>query len=153
MFALTMRSVLLGLCLLSPVAAVADSPSAALPSVTLPPALERVLRDYERAWQAHDPDALAALFAVDGFVLSDTRPPVRGRPAIRDAYAHAGGPLLLRALAYQTHDSVGYIIGAFRHEPVGGDTGKFVLALQRDGEGRWLIAADIDNSSRARPSR
>jgi ketosteroid isomerase-like protein len=120
-----------------------------LPSVALPPALERVLRDYERAWQAKDAKGLAELFAEDGFVLASGRPPARGREAIRAAYAQSGGALALRALAYSTEGNVGYIIGAFGRTP-GEDSGKFVLALKRVGE-RWLIAADIDNSSR--PSR
>jgi ketosteroid isomerase-like protein len=120
---------------------------AALPSVPLPPALERVLRDYERAWRARDPNALGALFAEDGFVLANGRPPVRGQAAIRAAYADGGGPLALRALAYATEDSVGYIIGAYGPGDPGGDTGKFVLALRREGDGRWLITADMDNSN------
>ena len=84
--------------------------SAAQPSVTLPPALERVLRDYERAWQAKDAKGLAELFAEDGFVLASGRPPARGREAIRAAYASSGGALALRALAYATEGNVGYII-------------------------------------------
>jgi ketosteroid isomerase-like protein len=126
-----------------------DSP-AALPSVALPAALERVLRDYERAWQARDPAALAALFAEDGFVLANGRPPVRGRAAIRNAYKDGGGPLSLRALAYATEGPIGYIIGAYGPR-AGEDTGKFVLALRRDKDGRWSIAADMDNASQHRP--
>jgi len=113
----------------------------------------RVLRDYERAWRARDPAALATLFAEDGFVLSNGRLPVRGRDAIRAAYAEGGGPLVLRALAYAIEGSVGYIIGAYGSGQDAGDTGKFVLALQRASDGRWLIAADIDNANqRPRPS-
>ena len=123
---------------------------AALPSVTLPPALDRVLRDYEKAWQAKDAAGLAALFAEDGFVLASGRPPVRGRDAIRAAYTGAGGPLALRALAYATDGPVGYIIGAFG--PVAGeDRGKFVLTLRRDPAGRWLITADMDSSNQRSP--
>lgn len=49
--------------LLAPGRLAAQAPSAeVIPSVTLPPALERVLRDYERSWQAGDATALAALF-------------------------------------------------------------------------------------------
>jgi ketosteroid isomerase-like protein len=120
---------------------------ASLPSVTLHADLDRVLRDYEHAWQAHDPAALTALFAEDGFVMSNTVPPVRGRAAIRDHYAKAGGALALRALAYETHGPVGYIIGAFGREAGGPDSGKFILALRRGDDGRWLITADMDNSS------
>jgi ketosteroid isomerase-like protein len=120
----------------------------ALPSVALPPEFDRVLRDYERAWRARDAAALAALFAEDGFVMSNGRPPVRGREAIRAAYANAGGPLSLRALAWATEGKVGYIIGGFGGEAGSPDSGKFILALKRDGDGRWLIAADMDNSNR-----
>lgn len=126
--------------------------AAELPSIALPPAMDQVLRDYERAWRARDPAALAILFAEDGFVLANGRPPVRGRDAIRAAYADGGGPLALRALAYATEGSVGYIIGAYGPGAPSGDTGKFVLALRRGSDGRWLIAADIDNSNK-RPGR
>lgn len=117
----------------------------ALPSVTLPPELDRVLRDYEAAWRAHDAAGLAALFAPDGFVLRGGHPPVRGRESIEAAYATSGGPLHLRALAYDAADSVAYIVGGYRGASDGPDSGKFVLALQRAPDGRWTIAADMDN--------
>jgi ketosteroid isomerase-like protein len=128
------------------------APSAPLPSVALPQELDRVLRDYERAWQAGDAAALAALFAGDGFVLSNGKPAVRGRDAIRAAYQHAGGILRLRALSYAVQDTVGYIIGAYGYgsDSTVLDTGKFILALRRGGGGggQWLIAGDIDNTNR-----
>ena len=119
-----------------------------LPSIALPAPLERVLRDYERAWEGKDPAGLAALFAEDGYVMSNGKPAVRGRDAIREGYAQAGGPLALRALSYATEGNVGYIIGAYGGRDDKGDVGKFILALKRDQSGRWLIAADIDNSNR-----
>lgn len=123
---------------------------APLPSVTLPPELDRVLRDYERGWRARDAKALAAIFASDGFVLSNGRPPVRGRDAIERAYAQSGGALTLRALAFATSDTVGYIIGAFSANPGDRDGGKFVLALRRRSGGPWEIAADMDNTNQRR---
>jgi ketosteroid isomerase-like protein len=127
------------------------APPTPLPSVLLPPDLDRVLRDYEKAWQAHDAAALAELFAEDGFVMPGSRPPVRGRSAIRATYGKAGGPLSLRALAFSTSGDIGYIIGGFGREPGNPDTGKFILALKRAADGRWLIEADIDNSNRGWP--
>jgi ketosteroid isomerase-like protein len=124
---------------------------APLPSVALPPELDRVLRDYERAWQAHDAAGLAALFAEDGFVLASGKPPVRGRAAIRSAYEGAGGPLALRPLAYAVEGPIGYIIGAFAHGSGADERGKFVLALRRGGDGRWMIAADMDNANQRSP--
>jgi len=147
-----MKRILVALIALAPAIARAQAPAtpAPLPSVTLPAELDRVLRDYERAWQANDAAALAALFAEDGFVLPNGEPPVRGRSTIRSAYQRAGGPLHLRALAYATQDTLGYIIGAYGYGSDSADVGKFVLALQRHAGGAWLIAADIDNTNRRR---
>src|ERR1700730_6785932 len=85
--------------------------AADLPSVTLPPELDRVLRDYEVAWRKGDGAALATLFAADGFVLPNGAPPVRGRDAIQQYYKGPGGALVLRAFAFATEGPVGYIIG------------------------------------------
>lgn len=119
--------------------------------VLLPPPLDRVLRDYERAWRAGDAAALASLFADDGFVLQSNRLPIRGRPAIRAAYAsQGGGSLRLRAFAFHAGDTSGYIIGAYGYGNSTNDTGKFTLTLCRDGpDGPWLIFSDMDNSNTA----
>lgn len=119
-----------------------------LPSVELPPDLERVLRDYEKAWSARDAAALAALFAADGFVLARGRPPVRGRRAIQEHYTGQGGPLSLRAIAYAAEDSVAYIIGGYAARPGAADDGKFTLTLRKESDGRWLIVSDMDSSNR-----
>ena len=122
--------------------------SQALPTIDLPSDVERVLRDYEQAWTGRDSKALANLFTDDGFVLRPGRPPSRGRAAILRAYQNAGGNLALRPLDFVVSDSIGYIVGAFSAEVGDPDIGKFVLLLRRGPSGRWLIAADIDNSNR-----
>jgi uncharacterized protein (TIGR02246 family) len=120
-----------------------------LPSVALPPALDRVLRDYEAAWRRGDAAALAALFADDGFVLQGGRAPARGRAAIVAAYAgQGGGPLRLRALAAAVTDTIGFILGAYGYGTEPGDQGKFTLTLRRRPGGPWLIFSDMDNPSR-----
>lgn len=121
-----------------------------VPDVALPPELDRVLRDYERAWRAGDAAALAALFTEDGFILQSNRPPTRGRAAIRAAYEGQGGaPLRLRALAFSADDTIGYIIGAYGYGAGPGDTGKFTLTLRREPGGPWLIFSDMDNGNAA----
>lgn len=137
------------LILVSAVASAAqEPPSQPLPSVDLPPELERVLRDYEVAWSARDPVALAALFAPDGFVLARGRPPLRGRPAIQEHYTGQGGPLSLRAIAFASEGSVAYIIGGYSARRGGADDGKFTLTLRMGSDGRWLIVSDMDSSNR-----
>jgi ketosteroid isomerase-like protein len=124
-----------------------SGPADRLPSVALPPELARVLTDYESAWQQKDAAALAALFAEDGFVLSSGVPPVRGRAAIQSHYSSQGGPLSLRALAFATEGSTGYIIGGFARQNGQPDIGKFTLTLRKGGDGRWLIMSDMDNGN------
>lgn len=121
-----------------------------LPDVVLPPELDRVMRDYERAWRVGDAAALASLFAEDGFVLQSNRPPIRGRPAIQAAYdGQGGGPLRLRAFAFVAEDTIAYIIGGYGYGSNPGDTGKFTLTLRRAPGGPWLIYSDMDNLSAA----
>lgn len=121
-----------------------------LPSVVLPSPLSRVLTDYEDAWQKKDPDALANLFAEDGFVLPNGSPPVRGRANIKEFYKASGGPLSLRALAYSIDGSTEFIIGAFSGKKGDPDSGKFTLTLKKDASGKWLIMSDMDNMNRRR---
>jgi ketosteroid isomerase-like protein len=118
--------------------------------VELPPSLARVLTDYEAAWSGRDPQALAALFAEDGFVLPSGRPPVRGRAAIERYYTGHGGPLLLRALAFATDGRTGYILGGYTSRKGEPDDGKFTLTLRQTVEGRWLIFSDMDNGNARR---
>ena len=144
-------------CVVSPTAAQnapsAESPAAPLPSVTLPPALDRVLRDYERAWRSGDATAVAALFAEDGYLLQSGRNPIRGRAAIASAYkGQAGGPLKLRAFAYAAGDTTGYILGAYGYGESDSvpDMGKFTVTLRRSPGGSWLLFSDMDNGNQQR---
>lgn len=123
---------------------------AQLPSIDLPPEISRVLTDYESAWMAKSGPRLASLFAEDGFVLSPYRPPVRGRNAIEKHYTtNSGGDLALRAFAYNTEGSIGYIIGGYASKKGDPDGGKFTLTLVKKN-GRWLIMSDMDNGNQPR---
>jgi ketosteroid isomerase-like protein len=144
-----MRSVVtaLALTVMAAAASAQERGAEPLPSVTLPAALQRVLSDYEVAWQARDAAGLARLFASDGFVMAPGRPPARGRDAIQAYYTGRGGPLSLRALAFAADGNVGWIIGAYARAPGQPDAGKFSLTLRRDSDGRWLIVTDMDNGN------
>ena len=123
---------------------------AALPSVTLPAPLARVLADYEAAWQRKDAAALTALFTEDGFVLSSGNPPIRGRAQIEKHYTGQGGPLALRALAFASDGAIGYVIGGFARAKGEPDIGKFTLTVRQEGSGRWMIVSDMDNANARR---
>jgi hypothetical protein len=78
---------------------------------------------------------------------------VRGRAAIERLCQGVGGPLFLRAVAYKSEGSVGYIIGEFSNHTGGPDDGKFTLVLQKGVAGKWLIVSDMDNGNRPPPRR
>ncbi len=116
-------------------------------AIDLPAPLARVLRAYEVAWAAGDPDALTALFTEDGFVLRPRHEPVRGHGRIRESYASTGGNLRLFAYGVERSGDLATIVGGYAYgtnDPVG----KFVLTLRRGSEGTWRISADIDNGNR-----
>ncbi len=138
------------LALPSAMCAQADTAPPPLPSITLPPDLDRVLRDYEKAWKASDVNGLANLFADGRVVMTNSGRAVRGREGVRQMYSKGGGPLALRAVAYAVDDTVAHIIGGYALRPGEGDAGTFVLALVRSraGGGPWLIVADMDRSHR-----
>ena len=124
-----------------------------LPSVSLPADLDAVLRNYERAWAAKDATALARLFTADGLALQNGFQPARGVAAMEAHYANvAGGPLALRAIAYDMDGKLATIVGAYSAQAGQADIGKFVLVLKRGSDGQWRIAADIDNMN-MRPRR
>jgi ketosteroid isomerase-like protein len=125
-----------------------EPPPASPPSVRLPPELARVLTDYETGWRAGDGAALSDLFVEDGFVLPNGAPPVSGRASIRKYYGGNGGALVLRAFAFATEGSTGYILGAFSRRAGEPDVGKFTLTLRKGAEGRWRIVSDMDNGNR-----
>ena len=123
-----------------------------LPSVDLPPDLERVLRDYEQHWNAGNTAVLVDLFTDDGFVKRRGGW-ISGHATLREALAGTSGDLRLRAVSYAADERVGYIVGAYGYgsEPPVPDRGLFVLALRRGDDGRWLIAADLDSAIQQPP--
>ena len=127
----------------------AQSTPAALPSVQLPAELDRVLRDYEKAWRASDGAGLSELFADGRVVMTNSGRAVMGRAAVRELYSRGGGPLFLRAVAYAMDDTVAYIIGGYAVREGENDAGTYVLTLVRPTRaGKWLISADMDRAHR-----
>ena len=149
-----MRTLSFLLALALPALAVhAQAPDPApLPSITLPPALARVLTDYETQWRFGG-DSLVKLFTEDAILTVGGKPPVRGRAAIGTHFAGPKGPLSLRAIAYAAEGNIAYIIGGYTMQRGEPDIGKFVLTLRKGADGRWLIFTDMDtgNSAMRRP--
>ncbi len=124
-------------------------PPEPLPTIDLPPELDRVLREYEQHWHAGSAEALVALFTQDGMVARRGGW-IRGQAGLREALQSTSSELRLRAVEYAVDERVGYIVGAYGYgsEPSIPDSGMFILTLRRDADGQWLIAADLDGAIR-----
>ena len=116
-----------------------------LPTASVPEDLDRLLREFERAWQAQDnKTALAELFTEDGlFQYGDDW--LRGRAAIRMMLLGNGGPLRLRAQAVEVGAAHGHVAGAYGwyRDTTWVDQGRFVLALRRPADGPWRITVGL----------
>ncbi len=121
-------------------------------AISLPPEFDRVLRDYESAWRDGDGARLARLFTEDGFAAQSGSPIRRGHAEIAAGVTKPGGSLQLTAYSYSSSGQVAYIVGGYRYPTTVGAGGRFVLALRSGADGRWLIAADLDNNG-PRPQR
>ena len=121
---------------------------APLPSITLPRELARVLTDYETQWRFGG-DSLVKLFTEDAVLTVGGKPPMRGRAALAAHYAGPKGPLSLRAIAYAAEGSVAWIVGGYTMQRGEPDVGKFILALRKGPDGRWLIFSDMDTGNAA----
>jgi len=135
----------------APCAAQSPAPAPVEPAVVdLPPALDRVLRDYEQAWRTGDGPGLARLFTADGFAVQSGSAIARGSAAIARNIGAPGGDL--RLTAYQITGTAAHIVGGFRYPASRGPGGRFVLVLSQTPDGRWLIAADLDNTGPRPPA-
>jgi predicted TIM-barrel fold metal-dependent hydrolase len=124
-----------------------------LPVVTLPPVVDRVLRDFEAGWGSADKSNIAALFTNDG-VLQWADDWARGPRAIRIALLGKGGGLRMRPQAFEAHDSLGFIAGAygFYRDTTWVDQGRFSLTLRRRDRDPWHIAvAFLSNTTPPTP--
>ena len=120
------------------------------PEIALPPEIDRVLRDYERAWAAGDEAGIAALFTEDGYVGTFWGWAV-GRDTVRAIHRFAMEQIRVRAHAFEAGENVGYVIASFRFEESGRDTGKIVFLLRRAPDGRWMIAGTLDGANNSEP--
>jgi uncharacterized protein (TIGR02246 family) len=138
--------------------------SGASPAPAATPAvreIERTRSEYVAAWLAGNADQLAGLYAEDALVLYPDQPPVSGRRAIGDYFKgffeeFDRAQFELRSVEIVVTGSWAYDRGTYRWKGTprkgGGpveDSGKYLVILVPQPDGRWRVARDMDNSDRA----
>ena len=112
------------------------------------PAIEKVARTYEAAFNKGDAKALAALYTADGVRMFSDGQIVTGRAGIEKAYAAAlaaelkGATLTIGAGQVQKL-SADVVTSTGTYELVAGKTpakGRYLNTLKREG-GQWLLAS------------
>jgi uncharacterized protein (TIGR02246 family) len=116
-------------------------------------AVTQVIDSYLDAYRRNDADAIAGLYATDAVLLPPGHPLVRGRDDIRAYWkGRMESGFAMDTVRIEVAPGSGYVVGRYYVPPDGDDdaeTGKFVIALRREADGVWRIAADIWNADAA----
>lgn len=115
---------------------------------------------WEKAYNAGDAAAVAALYTEDGVVMPPNAGASTGRKTIqafieKDLAANKGNTLEVESVESSKSGDLGFARGTWRmKDPKGNilDEGKWV-EVRKMVDGQWRIHRDIWNSSRPLPSR
>jgi uncharacterized protein (TIGR02246 family) len=122
--------------------------------------INKTRNEYVTAWRAANANQLANLYTTDALVLYPNQPAVVGRGAIlvyfKSFFAEfAQEDFELTSAEIEIVGPWAFDRGTYRWRAVpraGGDPmddyGKYLVVLQRQPDGSWKVARDMDNSDR-----
>jgi uncharacterized protein (TIGR02246 family) len=125
-------------------------------------AISRLRDEFAAAWKAGDAERVANAYTNDAVLLPQNGPAVTGKSAILafdkgffDQYAPSN--FEISSDEVQTMGDWAFDRGTYKFmatpkaggEPLN-DQGKYIVLLQRQADGSWKLARDIDNSSAPR---
>jgi uncharacterized protein (TIGR02246 family) len=122
--------------------------------------IARTREAYVTAWEKGNAAQIAALYTDDALVLYPNQPAVSGRGAIVEYFRGFFGDFptsefALASVELVTNGQWAFDRGSYRWKGVpraGGrpeeDNGKYLVILQRQADGTWKVARDMDNSDR-----
>jgi uncharacterized protein (TIGR02246 family) len=126
-------------------------------------AINKLRDEFVTAWKAGDGDRVAKLYSNDAVVLPQNQAPVNGRSAIASFNKNSFDQFVpnnfeLSSEELQIMSDWAFDRGTYKFmitpkaggEPIN-DQGKYIVILQRQADGSWKVARDIDNSSNPRP--
>jgi len=126
-------------------------------------AIDKTRNQYMAAWTAGSADRVAAMYADDAIVLYPNRGAVVGKVAILAYFKgfyeqYAQESFVLESDEIRIAGNWAYDRGTYRlamSPRAGGsrieDHGKYLVILERQGDGSWKVARDMDNSSQPLP--
>lgn len=121
-------------------------------------AIEKIRSDYTSAWKAGDADRIANLYGDDAIALPGNQPTASGRSAILkfnkdffDQFTPGSldlGPQETKIIGDWAFDRGTYTVMATSKaggQPMN-DQGRYLVILQRQADGSWKVARDMDNN-------
>ncbi|EIC85243.1 DUF4440 domain-containing protein [Serratia sp. M24T3] len=137
------------MCLCSATLATSSVMAAEVSQADLMAAAVKLGHEYDSHYAAKDPDAMAALYATDGVLISPKGPVVSGRPALHDYYVKrfasgAKGHSIKIEQVYLKGDG-GYSIADFsvtvpgKNGKLHRESGKIVAIYQHNAQG-WHLS-------------
>jgi uncharacterized protein (TIGR02246 family) len=140
-----------------------QKPAPAGPTPADTAALEKLRNDFVAAYNSADVARLTGLFTADAVLLLPNQPPVEGQQAIQGYFQgffsqfNATFAITSQEVRYGgewAFDRGGYQVKLT--PKTGGkeieDSGKYLVILERQQDGSWKIARDIDNSNGPPPA-
>lgn len=136
--------------------------SASTSSLAARQAIDSLRGRYAARWRGADAAGLAQLYAADAVLLYPDQPALHGQPAIQTYFEGFFGAFrqeefVLTSEELQITDQWAFDRGTVRWRGVpsaGGpavtDQGKYLVILERQPDGSWRVARDMDNSDRPR---
>ena len=122
--------------------------------------INKTRHDYVSAWKAADTDQLVNLYTTDALVLYPNQPAVAARSAITAYFKSFFAEFTqedfeLTSTEIEVVGPWAFDRGEYRWKGIpraGGqaieDHGKYLVILQRQPDGSWRVARDMDNSDR-----
>ena len=125
-------------------------------------ALSSLLDELETTYNTNDASALATLYAEDAVFMPGNQPTVSGRQQIGTwfggVFDQFTAKLTISSEEHQVAGDLGFDRGTYSVSltpKAGGDSmeqnGRYLVVLQRQPDGTWKVARDIDNSSSPPP--
>ena len=125
-------------------------------------ALNRLRDEFETTYNTNDASALAALYTEDGVLMPGNRPTVSGKQAVEASFQGVfdefSAKLTISSEELQVGGDWAFDRGSYSISltpkadgEAMEENGRYLVVLQRQADGAWKVARDIDNRSSPPP--
>jgi len=112
--------------------------------------IDNVMDRYAKAYENNDPGAIAELYTKGAVLMPPGHDLVKGRDSVRAFWSRGMEPgFKMMTISVEVSGTTAHVVGRYYVPPDDDDdaeTGKYLIALRKEGDGVWRITADIWNA-------